>query len=111
MPLPHTSQTQTQTQVHPANTNDQPISTTYTSDTLGTDAYGTGINGFGTHPWLGFEGLGAGASGGIGGDGINPLDWDSGGFGYDPSSIVSDIEEMLRAQGGVAGGVALFPGL
>lgn len=34
---------------------------------------------------------------------FNPLDWDTGivsGFGYDPSSIVSDIEQMLAAGDG-----------
>jgi hypothetical protein len=55
-----------------------------------------------TMPWLGFD-L-PGGSGGIEG---NVMDWDKGivsGFGYDPSSIISDIEQMLAAtDGGLSG--------
>ena len=53
-------------------------------------------------PWLGFDLPSA--------NGADVLDWDTGvvsGFGYDPSSIISDIEQMLAA----ANGGAEFGGL
>jgi len=68
------------------------------SDTLSEDDLGHANNSFTSLPWLGLD---------MPNNDANPLDWSSGvvsGFGYDPSSIVSDIEEMLRAQEGSAGG-------
>ena len=71
------------------------------SETLAQNPFGATS----TNPWLGFD-LPAGSNGTEG----NVMDWDTGivsGFGYDPSSIISDIEQMLAAtdngQGGFGG--------
>ena len=72
------------------------------SDPLCTDDAGMVNNSFTGLPWLGLD---------MPHNDANQLDWNSGivsGFGYDPSSIVSDIEEMLRAQEGSAGGHSFF---
>jgi hypothetical protein len=70
--------------------------------TPSTDELGTASSNFAGLPWLGLD---------MPNNEASPLDWNSGivsGFGYDPSSIVSDIEEMLRAQEGSASGHGFF---
>jgi hypothetical protein len=64
------------------------------------------------NPWLGFDMNAHAMSLGVGGNttgsrgletSFDPLSWELGvvsGFGYDPSSIVSDIEQMLAAGDG-----------
>ena len=88
--------------------------TTTTGDDAETDEivnpFATMNNAFSALPWLGFD-----MPDSLGQMENNPLDWDTGivsGFGYDPSSIVSDIEQMLAAtnQGQMGGGMQ-FSGL
>jgi len=68
------------------------------SDTLAPNPFSAAS----TLPWLGFD-LPQVANGADG----HALDWDTGivsGFGYDPSSIISDIEQMLAATDDRLGG-------